>query len=246
MAASDNLGNQFDFDREINKQVIPKAHRDAIREAIFHHENEGVTFIPNGIRFDKDGKHHIVPSAFTEMHVELNREPSTSSFIGHVPNESQQFVIAHSNVNALGEYDWDKPGEGDIGIKRAGLWHFRWGASRDTPVPSYENKKSWEGEEPTYFPQQKYRSETDPSKMREYLRRHSFVGDLQGTGHDNQSTMQQIIELNKRIMGNNKPDPRVRVTVWNGYNEESGGVAGHYHYHPGTGAITRREPDHLG
>lgn len=221
MAASDNLGNQFDI-RNINKQVIPKEHHEAILNALQHHGERGVEFMPNAIAFHKDGKHHIVPSGFTDLHVTENSHPSTSTFFGFVPNESQQPVFASESVT--------------FRSGTPGLTHPRWEADSGALVPTSQNRKWDEG--PAYVDQGKYRNETDPSKMASHLRHHSFVGE----GVVGPSGWGQYLSG-----GNRKPDPRVRVTVYkegtSRYHGDPGEVSAHYHYHPGTGAITRREQD---
>lgn len=239
MAASDNLGGQFDFNREINRQEIPKEHHEAILNALQHYGEQGVELMPHGIGFHKDGNHHIVPSGFTKLHVTENSHPSTSAFFGFVPNESQQYVFAADHVG--GGRTFDTPSEakvpfGAVGIKRSGLTHPRWEADSGALVPTYQNRK-WD-EEPAYVDQGEYRQETDPSKMASHRRLHSFVGEgvvgASGWGRH-------------LMAGNRKPDPRVRVTVFkegtSRYHGDEGEALAYYHYHPGTGSITRREPD---
>jgi len=203
MAASDSLGGQFDFNREINKQVIPKEHHEAILNAIQEQGEQGVAFMPHGVAFHKEGKHYIVPSKSTTLYAPIGER---SSFAGVVPNESEQYVIVTNN-----EYS-----------KLPKLTHTRWHGDSGNPVPTYEGRKWDEG--PAYFDQIAHRDETDPSRMKDYLRRHSFVGEPPGW-------------RGPRYRSPTNKDPRLKVVVSVG----DGSEYHRYHYHPGTGAITRRE-----
>jgi hypothetical protein len=203
MAASDSLGGQFDFNREINKQVIPKEHHEAILNAIQEQGEQGLEFMPHGVAIHKEGKHHIVPSKYTILHATMG---GRSSFSTVVPNESEQHVIVMNDQYSRGPK----------------LTHTRWRGDSGNPVPTYEGRKWDEG--PAYFDQIAHREETDPSRMKDYLRRHSFVA-----GEEGWSGPRSTVPANK--------DPRLKVVVSNvGLTEYH-----RYHYHPGTGAITRRE-----
>jgi len=204
MAASDSLGGQFDFNREINKQVIPKEHHEAILNAIQEQGEQGVEFMPHGVAIHKEGKYHIIPSADTRLHVRLGT--GEHAFTGIVPNESQQEVLI-------------------AGHHAPYLIHPRWEADSGNPVPTYEGRKWDEG--PAYFNQIEHRTETDPSRMNDYLRRHSFVGEP-GTDPF------EYVSKGKRW---NQKDPRLKVSVSDDENDATHA----YHYHPGTGAITRRD-----
>jgi hypothetical protein len=203
MAASDSLGGQFDFNREIKKQVIPKEHHEAILNALQELSEQGVEFMPHGVAFHKEGKRHIVPTKYTILDAPIG---GRSSFSTVVPNESEQHVIAINDPYSRGPK----------------LTHTRWRGDSGNPVPTYEGRKWDEG--PAYFDQIAHREETDPSRMRDYLRRHSFVAGEEGYGGP-----PSPVPANK--------DPRLKVVVG-----ELGDSEPHrYHYHPGTGAITRRE-----
>lgn len=103
MAASDNLGGQFD--REATRRTIPQHHHDAIRGAISHMGERGIELVPGGLHVTPSdgGKPQFFPHQDPTLWV--TTEPHSSKeydLTSQIPSEGHYANFGISNSNSLG------------------------------------------------------------------------------------------------------------------------------------------------
>lgn len=103
MAASDNLGGQFD--REANRRTIPQHHHDAILGAISHMGERGIELVPGGLHVTPSdgGKPQFFPHQDPTLWVTADPHPSKNyDLTSSIPSEGHSAHFGISNSNSLG------------------------------------------------------------------------------------------------------------------------------------------------
>lgn len=106
MAASDNLGGQFD--REATRRTIPQHHHDAIRNAISRLGEHGIELVPGGLHVTPNdgGKPHFIPhvTGSSELTITHRHGRSDVELHARVPTEAQG-TYHETNLVAYPESD---------------------------------------------------------------------------------------------------------------------------------------------